>query len=95
MVIQWNCAACPQIVKAELDTIVDEIKEKGFKGCKGFKGKGSVCTQCLHWIETPLVVNRCPECDAPVHIECIEQQQPTESVSTRASARSRTTRAFR
>ena len=50
-VIQWNCAACLQIVTAELDTIAkqmvaDELMAKG-KGFKGFKGKGFKGFKCF------------------------------------------------
>ena len=97
LVIQWNCAACKEIVTAELDTIAkqmatDELKarEKAFTGvAEGFKGNGfkglkcfratrggydnaAMCSQCLDWIEQPVVSNWCPECDAPVHANCID-----------------------
>ena len=58
LVLVWNCAACLQIVTAELDTTIAKemvaaeimTKDKGFNGFrgKGSKGpKGSKCSKCF------------------------------------------------
>ena len=57
---------------------MEGFEGKGFKGFKCFRATRSsydnaaLCSQCLDWIEQPVVSNLCPECDAPVHANCTD-----------------------
>ena len=117
-VVQWNCAACKEVVTAEHDIIAkqmatDELEARGkastgltegvkglkcFRATRGGYDNAAMCSQCLEWIEQPVVANWCPECDAPVHIECIDHhyiRNHGKRFDNEASARAITTRAFR
>ena len=58
--------------------LAEGFKGKGPEGFKCFSAtrggydNAAMCSQCLEWIERPLVVNWCPECGAPVHADCTD-----------------------